>query len=622
MSEPASTIPKLLDFYERDVLPKLFQRLDRGFPELRWMRSDRGWTGVMPPHGARSGDQTIACRHPWGFVMPDGTTVGWLDYVNGGVLSNGDELVSAVRHLAEVAGVASSALDRRLTAEELRWAHREYRRRELLEAFVAHCHAALLRAPGRDILAHLRRSYGVDVRQAEDLPLGVYTAQRDVHDHLLGVGFSLEEIIASKVTRDTRLPGRIVVPWRDCWGRIQTIVGCASSDAVLEQPGQLYLNGGEIRQPLGIDLALRPGAGGRENLILVEGILDVFSFHCRGLTNVASFGTAGRLPTSDQWETLANHGVRTVTLALADNDNGRARTRAAIEQANRARRTPRIFALPPDTLSNAKSPATFVQLAGLGQFRLLLQKRLHAYHYVAEVMVRAHRTGRDWTDTGLTGVLNEAIDFDTEHYQPARVLELDRFFWPTILTATGADWDTVRALLTRRLKWTLPSWQVRDYRKFVRELSRCVRREASLDFRTLVCAAADAFRRQDGPVELPDVQPQRLAVVSAGDAGPVRHGTVPLENEWRAERFPAAATPLAKPSVPAEDSIEDRSDERCHVMPVDIHLMAYRLWEEKGRPAGADRECWFEAESRLRSFRPDEEPADHDSGDRNRRSAA
>mgnify|MGYP006969399763 FL=1 len=83
---------QLLAFYEERVLPALYQRLDRAFPELEWNWTGDGWKGVKKTEGGaynRYDHTAIVCNHPWGFVTRAGTATSWLAYINGGVMPQG-----------------------------------------------------------------------------------------------------------------------------------------------------------------------------------------------------------------------------------------------------------------------------------------------------------------------------------------------------------------------------------------------------------------------------------------------------------------------------------------------------------------------------------------------------
>ena len=99
---------QLLAFYEEQVLPALYQRLDRAFPELEWNWTGDGWKGVKKTDAgvfARYDQTAIVSNHPWGFVTRSGTATSWLAYINGGTIPTGAALANAVRRLADLAGV-------------------------------------------------------------------------------------------------------------------------------------------------------------------------------------------------------------------------------------------------------------------------------------------------------------------------------------------------------------------------------------------------------------------------------------------------------------------------------------------------------------------------------------
>jgi DNA primase len=69
----------------------------------------------------------------------------------------------------------------------------------------------------------------------------------------------------------------------------------------------------------GLDVALKDMAGGKDNLILVEGMIDVIALNARGVFNVAAIGGHGKYLTRRRWEALRALDIRQVTL-LFDND--------------------------------------------------------------------------------------------------------------------------------------------------------------------------------------------------------------------------------------------------------------------------------------------------------------
>jgi len=598
-----SQAPKLLDFYEEDVLPALFDQLDRAFPEFKWTRVDSGWDASRNPFSDRRPTirGRIVCRQPWGFVGDEGASVSWLAYANGGRPPVEYEIVSAVRKLADLAGVDDSAINRPFTSEEIHEAYSAERQRELLEAFIAYCHVALYSPEGGPVRNFLTRVHGLDSRQIGDSTLGLYTSPADVYDYLASVGFTADEIHDSKVTRDTRLDGRLLVPWRDACGRVQSIVAYAATADGRGRAGRLHLKGRGGQEAFGLDVALRNESGGREDLLLVEGQLQVVFFQSLGVANVASFGTTGRTPTREQWERLSDAGVTKVTLAYQDDRDGQQRTLAAIQEANRARRCPELFVVPPDSFAAARSPATFARLNGQGQLQRHLDQRIHAFHFVAQMLIRKHRPGIHWTDNALVDVLNDAIRYDAVTYRPDRGIALDRFFWPHIIRATGADWDIVRGRLRRTgnhpsgLPAPIGSWELLDFRRLLRELTYCIEANRIDQFKAIICAAADAIRGQ---------KPRKKTAVRA------RPHTVVVPRRPRArvrrpveEIEPFHVVPMKRPAEPAPAARRPEEPlaalKSTPPLSLDVPTLAYFIWEQKGRPDDADQQCWYEAEQLL-----------------------
>lgn len=637
MSSTLMERPKLLEFYEQRVLPALFERLDEAFPEIEWTRGRAGWSGIR--RATRSGRPVsqptrVACRQPWGFEEQEAGTSSWLTYANGGRKPHGEELVHAVRKLATLAGVDDAMLDRPFSPSERAEADRQQRQRELLEAFTAYCRTALESRHGDAALEYLHRAFGIDGRQASHLPLGVYTSQDDVHDFLHGVGFTEEEIAAARVARDHRLPGRIIVPWRDRWGRLKSIVALRPAGDPHEQGGQLHWHREGEHNWFGLDLALREEAGGREHLVVVEHVLDAVYFQLHGFHNVAAMGRGEKTPSPRQWEWLAEQGVRSVTLVMADSPTGHVQMLSAIDAADQAGQAPDIFCLPHGSLGEANHLATFGRLHGMGRVRRLLEGRLHAYHFVAEHIICKHQRDDGWTDANLLAALHEAVDYDGRTYRPSRASELERFFWPPILAATQADWDTVRLLLARRidavLKTRSGAWNVDRCRRLVDELRFCLESHDLERFGLLIRAAAHGLGNYgpDASVAVERIEGQMHGRTN-GRARKVRRKRTVVRERQVEPLPPAPPAPVVKeppkPEPPKAEPMkvvhvatphpgaqvvrervvvrEPAPAAKAEQFPLDIQRIAYLLWEEDGRPIGEDQRFWYEAERAVKALR-------------------
>ncbi len=617
MSTVTSDGSRLSDYCEQYVLPALYERLDRAFPEFGWKRTATGWEGTLPSQPAqvqldRSTTQTVkqsvSCYQPWGFVTQSGEAQSWLAYVNGGTEPFEASLVTAIRELARVAGVGDTTLDGHFSREEQEATSRRERSRQLFEAFVGYTHHALAGGAGSVAVEYLQNHYGFTAAEVESLPLGYYTTCRDVVDYLTSVGFTQREILEARAMTDPALAGRVVVPWRDRWGNIQSIVAHACLEDIGDQPRRLYLKCGDLSEPFGLNVALQPDCDGCENLVLVEDELSALAFHARGVTNVASFGTPGRIPSAEQWQTLADYGVHSVTLAFHDNASGYRRTRSAIDTAHQAARAPHLFALPHRALSSLRRPHAYLQHNDSEAWQKLVDRRVHAYHFVARTILRTYKRG-PWTDERLMETLLSALQFDAEVYTNERELDLDRFFWRVILDATSAYWPAVRYLLPHRKDTLLRnrpgSWSQHRCEEQFRDFEEALRKGEPQRFTNLIwsaaCELAAVDWKQAEPVAIAPTKPLR----TLRPLPPRRSSPLPLPKAAPAPKpepkreAPRQETPA--PKLPKKKPLPLRARPKpLTYTTLDVRRTAYLLWEEDGRPEGRDEYFWFEAEQLLR----------------------
>ncbi len=611
MLKHQSSRPDLFELYQNKVLPVLFHRLDSAFPEFGWTRLPTGWSGVRQTHlgqpVANPETTKIHSQQPWGFVSEDGTAISWLRYINGGEEPSSDQFVTCVQKLANRSGLHDSLLTEHFSHEEQLDAHRRQRGWELTEAFVAYCHVAICSEFGQLVLHSLRKQFGLDAEKIWQSSLGVYTTHKDVRDHLLGMGFTFEEIQHSKITRDARLEGRLIIPWRDHYGVVRTIVARDPIHRPTEQARHLYWQMHESCDPLGLDVALQNASGGKENLILVEGILETIYLQTNGFPNVATYGDAGKLPSQADLKALSDCGVQSITLALADDDEGRNRSLQIIGRAYRADRSPRIYALPSGALGQARQGATLAHLQGMGLFKNLIDRRLHAFHFVADCILQKHRDADVWTDPGLVGTVQDAISFDNQIYTPKRSLELDQFFWPSILEATGADWSTVRYHLNRS-----PQQPITQENSSQHPKSSSVPSQSKLPITipatvvtqtkipqpnttppTVVNSTAITQRKAREPIATHPIEshtvPPKPVVSSSVISQPITTPSFARSENRQSKSSPSSLTHSQQPvNLPSRPKV------------VDIQTIAYLLWEQQGQPVGQEKVFWEKAEKILR----------------------
>ena len=595
MAQSTTQTSNLVDFYERRVLPNLFERLDQAFPEIRWTRTTNGWLGEQSKSDSTA--RRLVCNQPWGFTAQDGESASWLTYANGGTNPTGEQLVKAVRKLAALAGVSDTIADKPLTKGQQYEAQQATRYRELLEAFSAYANACLFGPIGKHALDVLREDYGIRPDEVATTPLGVYTTAEDIEEYLKSVGFSHDEIEASYVTRDSRLSGRITIPWRDAWGNLKTVVACDLSGKSNRRGSQLFLRGSSRPEFFGLDVALREASGGRQNLMLASNILEVVVCHARGLRNVAACGNRTGTVSGRQWKTLASHGIARATLALGDQPNGWEKTEASLNNWLDVDCPVQPFALAPGALGTTPMACGYARSNGNGRFLEVSQSAPHGCTYLANQLITKHATGVTWQDSAVVELLTEAIEVDARATELDRVWSMQRFFWPTILKALELDWHDMRGLLRRKRpaadKLRAETERIRECKLLARDLTEVAQAHDVERFEAMILAAADEIRRGEKKWSTKAIEVETPPILPTP---PV------LEDHWQetiVEAPPVAIKTVAAPVRPIKVATNGRTEPKWHPTDDDIRRRAYLMWESAGYPTGQHDFFWQEAERQI-----------------------
>ena len=371
---------KISDFLDQEVIPLLTP--DDVYTGVQWTNTrGRYWRGPCPMHGGQDSNfavDTVTLRWTCFSHCGSGSVAA---YINGGETPYGQAFVEAAKKLAALAGVPFPARER--TEDELREDGEENRKAELLEKFLDLANATLTADGGAEARRYLK---GRGLLADPGRGIGLYPTRAEVRDFLAAKGFSAEEIDASGVTLDGRWEGRLIIPWRDRWGRLSTFAARDLGGG--SEPKYIYLKGTSKASlvAFGLDVALR----GKQSdpLVLVEGLLDVINLQDRGFTHVAAIGGPGGEFAPDRWERLAAFGVSRVVLAL-DNDlradgtwPGLEGTYRALKNVSEAIRkggnVPAVDVLHPSCLGQYKDPDALVAKEGADAFRALVEKRVPA----------------------------------------------------------------------------------------------------------------------------------------------------------------------------------------------------------------------------------------------------
>jgi len=372
-----------VDFYDEVVAPALFEALDGAFPDFGWRREARGWvassrafTKTLP---GEPRPERVICHNPRGFLVHGGTPTSWVAYVHGDLVGDayamprGSEYIAAVRKLAALAGVDTAPLDAGETPDEVERRERRERREALLEAVLAEAKSELEGERGEAGRAYLV-SRGFAEERLPDLPVGLFSTRSRLSAGLLARGFRKPEMDDARLLDDERLEGRLLFAWRDARGRLVTFAAREPSETPAEPK---FLNLGGAKPDLfGLDVAIRAG---RDNVVLVEGLVDVLSLRERGMMNVAAIG--GTTPAAGALERLAEEGVRQVTLALDNDEPGRVGLDASLRNAAKSDKVPNVYVIDPGDYEDAKDPDELVRRRGLDAFRSLVEHRTSADLY-------------------------------------------------------------------------------------------------------------------------------------------------------------------------------------------------------------------------------------------------
>ena len=320
----------------------------------------------------------------------------------------------------------------------------------LREAFFRHAQALLTAADDRDDAWRAARAClhqrGFDLRKLEHLPIGYFPAAEPIWQRLLHDGFSADEIRASDLLADSRLPGRIVGPIRDAGRQIHSF--WARQPENLDRCLYLSTDWKEHAGLFGLDVALpavRAGAPaqrvGSHDLLVVEDLWDALLLQARGWAAVGAVGNSPAEIGPPRWERLDELGIHRVTLMVDSFHDSHEAALAAIRQAACSRRGPAIYVLPPAAVHGAWQSWQQGRAAQLDVLeKLLAAQRVHGFHYLALSLIALAKGDGPWTDAARRAALAEGGTFFAAAHQ-RNVPQLNAFFLPPLLDALGLNWS-------------------------------------------------------------------------------------------------------------------------------------------------------------------------------------
>lgn len=348
----------LLEVFYQEIIPRL--TIEKAYPDVAFRkRQGRYWQAGCPIHGGTDPNFSV-----------DTQTLSWncfshcghgslLAFMNGGESPRGPRFVELVQELAQRVDVHLDTNDVPPSVSAAVY------RGSVLEAFAALAADVLTDPAGASALAYLRdRGLPEDPEVLTRLGVGVYPptsmlARLRVPDRDLWE-FGL---------RDSRWIGRIVVPWRDSFGRIATIVARGVGPS---EPRYLYLRDAPL-PPLFRSWRPRRGQDTRR-AILVEGIIDALALTAHGVDGVLAIG--GSSVSERHVRALQDEGLEVATLALDADAPGQAASRRLIELIQSVGTGIRVQVVPRDAYQGAKDPAELIQRHGAAAIEPFLDARL------------------------------------------------------------------------------------------------------------------------------------------------------------------------------------------------------------------------------------------------------
>lgn len=430
-------------FVDNNVLPKLTAEQVFTHASHRWQKDGDKWRGGCPKHESQSGTSFYIDAPTLRWRCPACQVGGgplqylhWLATNFAEVSPRQKDFVDLARRCAEMVGEPFP--ERELTEAERRQAEKRETRRAILQAVQAAAEAVLWSERGKAALAYLA-SRGFSEDDCRSLGLGLYPTVAEIREAVKRAGHAESDARAIGVL-NPKWEGYIVFPWADEYGQPLTLYSKCVGKTPPEGRSKTYAlcnpadeTGGDYehtkRSPLYFDRAKRAG---HKDIVLVEGVTDAALAQVRGETNVVAC-VAAEL-SRDQVATLARHRVESVTIALDPDQAGEGGIRSCVRNLLPAR----IAAYVAPQLPDGMDPDDFIQAEGVEAWRQHIKQAVHAFRWKARQIIADYKPADGWTDRAQDAVLRAANEFAAA-WPVEHTCNLQRFFWPEIAAATGAD---------------------------------------------------------------------------------------------------------------------------------------------------------------------------------------
>lgn len=350
---------QITDFIDSQLIPSVFDSIDRILPEFEFKRSGGAWVSsnrlrVSGSEGSKPGSVYVYPDRPYLIKDYSSGPLALTTYLQESPLHKVSSWLESVKYLADQVGL--SLPERNLSPEEREQIERANLKTRILEEandYFIECLSGKQNNIAHTSEAEAHRKYlegrGYGVRGLVRLPgqefdpkasymeLGFVPSQAKLKEYLVAKGFTeaqLEDCLFSAESHGERkrLPSsvgsthRISIPFRDPVGRIKGFAFRTIDEAEAKKGMKYIYTPGSWRSKMLFNLrAIR----GDQDLVIVEGLLDALYARGLGRENVVALGGASM--NGDQLKAAVKYGAKTITLCLDSDEAGEKATASAIE---------------------------------------------------------------------------------------------------------------------------------------------------------------------------------------------------------------------------------------------------------------------------------------------------
>lgn len=374
-------------FLNNHLFPAVYDKADILFPEFEFRRHGDKWISGngRKVDGSEGEKRKVYIYHNRPYRFQDYTRDGR----NAITTYLQEQLgystwIESVRWLAEQVNIPLP--EKTFTPDAIKKHEEKERRLELLEAINDFFTTRLLEDNGNEaneIRAYLdKRGYNNylpkkldELHLSDKMELGYIPSREALKEYLIKIGLNTTEVDTLFNHPNIGKTHKLAIPLR-CLGRI---IGFAFRNINYQEGGQgKYLYSSTERSS--ILIGLNTPKNSIKDLIIVEGILDVYSLQAQGVENIAALGSANL--NEIQIKLIEKLGYETITLCLDNDNTGIKNTPVIIDNIRKLSPSMSVFVAP--LIDGFKDPDELVRTLGIDDFQWLLKNSQRWFIYLLD----------------------------------------------------------------------------------------------------------------------------------------------------------------------------------------------------------------------------------------------